>query len=98
MTRSVRLTLAGAGSARAAATSSAATRPLGLARIRGGGRLLQEAGLDLVLDLDEVLGLRLEVAGVRPLELRLQHPADPPIGVAKMIVDGRILGLELDRM
>ena len=32
-----------------------------------------------------------------PLEFCFQHAAGPPIGVAEMIVDGRIFGLELDR-
>ena len=34
---------------------------------------------------------------MRPLERGLQRAADLPVGVAEMIVDGRILGLELDR-
>ena len=50
----------------------------------------------LGFDLNEILGLGLEVARMRPLEARLQHAFDPPIGIAEMIVDGRILGLKLD--
>src|SRR5215831_10616790 len=50
----------------------------------------------LGFDLNEILGLGLEVARMRPLETRLQHAFDPPIGIAEMIVDGGILGLELD--
>jgi hypothetical protein len=50
----------------------------------------------LGFDLNEILGLGLEVARMRPLETRLQHASDPPIGIAEVIVDGRILGLELD--
>src|SRR5258708_12446933 len=33
---------------------------------------------------------------MRPLEARLQPASDPQIGIAEMIVDGWILGLELD--
>ena len=59
--------------------------------------LLGQAGRQLLLDLGQVLGLRLEVARVRPLELRLERAPGLPIGVAEMVVDGRIVGLELDR-
>ena len=34
---------------------------------------------------------------MRPLELRFQRAAGPPIGVAEMVVDGGIFRLELDR-
>ena len=34
---------------------------------------------------------------MRPLELRLERAADPPVGVAEMVVDGRVVRLELDR-
>ena len=34
---------------------------------------------------------------MRPLKLRLQRPADAPVRVAKVIVDGRIFRLEIDR-
>src|SRR5260370_10079696 len=33
---------------------------------------------------------------MRPLEARLQHASNPPIGIAEVIVDGWILGLEFD--
>src|SRR5262245_40721344 len=103
MTRSVRLTLAGARSARARRRSdpdripfwlagrmsfrrdrfplmpdmrsgrvSAAAGPLGLGDIGCRGRLF-EPGLELFLDLDQLLGLRLEVAGMRPLEARFEQ-------------------------
>ena len=39
-----------------------------------------------------VSGLGLEVAGVVPLELRLELAPDAPIGVAEMVVDDRIAG------
>src|SRR5712691_6365889 len=98
MTRNVRLTLAGARSARAAGTRSAAARffrPLGLGR---GGRFIPEPRLELHLDLGEVLRVvGLEVARMGPLEAGLDHPPDLPVDVAEMIVDGRVLGLELDR-
>ena len=34
---------------------------------------------------------------MRPLEVGFQRAADAPIGVAEVVVDRRILGLELDR-
>ena len=34
---------------------------------------------------------------MRPLEPRLERPSGLPIGVAEVIIDGRIVGLELDR-
>ena len=33
---------------------------------------------------------------MRPLEPRLEHATDPPVGIAEMIVDGRVFRLELD--
>ena len=44
----------------------------------------------------EIVGFRPEIARMRPLKARLDHAADLPIGIAQVIVDGRILGLELD--
>jgi hypothetical protein len=41
-------------------------------------------------DLNEILRLGVEVARMRPLEARLEHASDPPIGIAEMIVDGRM--------
>src|SRR5258707_15476331 len=66
----------------------------------GGSRrrgVLGQAVLDLGLDLRQLFRLRLEVAGMGPLELGFQRAADAPIGVAEMVVDGGILGLEVDR-
>src|SRR5712671_5275164 len=79
-------------------TSAAVARILGLVGVGGGRRLrhVGEAGLQLLLDLLEIVGFRLEVARMRPLELGLQRAADPPVGVAEMVVDGRIDRLELD--
>jgi hypothetical protein len=48
------------------------------------------------LGFNEIVGLGLEVARVGPLEARLQHASDPPICITEMVVDGRILWLELD--
>src|SRR6202008_2823876 len=59
--------------------------------------ILGKPGLELLLDLVELVLLGVEVARMRPLEARLEDAADPPIGVAEMIVDGRIFRLELDR-
>src|SRR6516162_7427989 len=50
----------------------------------------------LGFNLNEIVGLGIEIARMGPLEARLQHASDPLIGIAEMIVDGRILGLELD--
>ena len=51
----------------------------------------------LFLDLLQFVGLGLKIARMRPLELRLKLAPGLPIGVAEMVVDGRIVGLELDR-
>src|SRR6185312_5513119 len=61
-----------------------------------GCRLLQPV-LQLRLDLRQFVRVGLEIARMRPLEARLEHTADAPIGVAQMIVDGRIFRLQLDR-
>src|SRR5262249_42055124 len=74
---------------------STAARPLCLGNV---GCLLGQTAFELVLDLGEVVGLRLEIARMRPLEARLDHAANLPVSVAQMVVDGRILGLELDSM
>src|SRR5437762_13865859 len=96
MTLRVRLIFAGAGSAHAAGTSAAA-RLLGAFSCRGRGRLFQNPGFELVFYLREILGIGLEIARVRPLEARLQYPADPEIGISQMIVDRGVFRLELDR-
>src|SRR3954469_18230378 len=63
-----------------------------------GGRVGQTL-LELFLDLDEVLWVfRVEIARMRPLKTCFEQPTDLPIGVPEMIVDGRVLGLELDRL
>src|SRR3954451_10284832 len=99
MTRRVRLTLAGASSARAAGTSySAAVWLLHRLGLGFRGRLLGQTGFELFLDLDELIRLGLEIARVRPLETCLELAADLPIGIAEMIVDGGIFRLELDRV
>src|SRR3974390_1548740 len=61
------------------------------------GSVVGKPVLDLGLDLRQVLRLRLQVAGVRPLELGFQRAADAPVSVAEMVVDSRVLGLEIDR-
>src|SRR5207244_1625539 len=94
-TRSVKLTLAGARSARADGTCSTAPRPFCLGDV---GRLLGHASLELVLDLGKLVRFGLEIARVRPLEARLQNATHLPVSIAQMIVDGRVLGLELDRV
>ena len=64
----------------------------GLGR-RGG--VVGKPRFQLRFDLDEIVGLGLEVARMGPLEARLQQASNPPIGIAEVIVDGRILGLSL---
>src|SRR4051812_21891139 len=60
-----------------------------LLRVIGGGRgIVRNSRRKLLLDLGEILGLGLEVAGVRPLEIGFKRAAGLPIGVAEMIVDG----------
>src|SRR5437868_33524 len=79
-------------------SANASSAPVGLLLAAiGGGRLVGQTVRQLLLDLDEILGLRLEVPGVRPLEFRLKRAPGLGIGVAEMVVDGRIVGLELDR-
>jgi len=67
-------------------------------RLGGLGRrgLIKQARAELLLDLLQIVGFRLEVARVRPLERGLKLATDFPVCIAKMIVDGRILGLQLD--
>src|SRR5262245_24963534 len=96
MTRSDRLILAGARSARVAPTRSTAAGSLCLLSRGGGGRFLGQPRLELLFDLGELFGLRLEVAGMRPLEARFEDAVDLPVCVAEMVVDGRVLGPELD--
>src|SRR5215471_3274376 len=64
---------------------------------RGRRRRIRQAVLDLGHDLWQVFRLGLQVARMRPLEFGLKRAADAPIGVAEMVVDGRVLGLEIDR-
>ena len=47
-------------------------------------------------DLLEIIRLRVEVACVGPLKLRLQRASDLPIGITQVVVDGRVFGLEFD--
>src|SRR5262249_57327183 len=78
-------------------TLKSAAVALLLGRVRGWRRrFVGEARLELLLDLLEIVGLGLEVARVRPLELGFEPATDAPIGVAEMVVDGRIDRLELD--
>ena len=60
---------------------------------RRGGRF--HAVLDLAFDLADLVGVRLEVEGTAPLELGLRLAADPPIGIAQMVVQHRVLRLQL---
>ena len=59
--------------------------------------LVDQSGAELLDDLLQLLRLGLEVARMRPLERRLERAPDLPVGIAEMVVDGRIFGLELDR-
>src|SRR6516162_7834227 len=82
-----------AGCVRPAPSASAA---VGLLVFRRRGGVVGKPRFQLGFDLSEILGLGLEVARMRPLEARLQHASNPPIGIAEVIVDGWILGLEFD--
>src|SRR5215203_441394 len=95
---SVRLTLAGASSARATGTLCLAAGLFHPVRFRLRGRLLRQAGFELFLDLDEFFRLSLEVARVGPLKPSLELAANLPVNVAEVIVDGGIFGLELNRV
>src|SRR5688572_29794478 len=63
-----------------------------------GFRGLLDAVLELLDDQRQVLGLRARILRVLPLEARLEVAPDLPIGVAEMVIDDRIAGLELDRL
>src|SRR5262249_62101410 len=65
----------------------------GLGR-RGG--VVGKSRFQLRFNLNEIVGLGLEVARMGPLEACLEQASNPPIGIAEVIVDGWILGLELD--
>src|SRR5229473_4776635 len=60
-------------------------------------RRIRQTVFDLGLDLRQVLRLGLQVAGMGPLELGFQRAADAPIGIAEVVVDGRVFRLEIDR-
>src|SRR5262249_62190677 len=80
---------------RADGTCSPAAGPFCLGDV---GRFLGHASFELVLYLGKLVRLGLEVPRMRPLEARLQNATNLPVGIAQMIVDGRVLGLELDRV
>src|SRR5215208_7936542 len=63
-----------------------------------GFRGLLDAVLELLDDQRQVLGLGRRILRVLPLEARLEVAPDLPIGVAEMVVDDRIAGLEIDRL
>src|SRR5260370_41704600 len=102
MTRRVRLTLARPSSINAGIGDQPFARPPSAALAvffllvgggRGRGGILGQPVFHLRLDLRQVLRLRLQLAGMSPLEFCFQRAADAPIGVAKMVVDGRSSGL-----
>ena len=64
---------------------------------RGGMCLLVETMFDLVEDFDLILWVGVEIARVIPLEMRFEFAPDPPIGIAKVVVDHGIGGFEVDR-
>src|SRR5687768_16833664 len=51
---------------------------------------------DLFQDQLQLFALGAEIAGMPPLELRLQRAARLPVGVAEMVVDDRIVSLQGD--
>src|SRR5688500_9950994 len=59
-------------------------------------RLDQPALGDLLQDQLQLVALGTEIAGMPPLELRLQLAARLPIGVAEMVVDDRIVRFQRD--
>src|SRR4029078_8159585 len=54
-------------------------------------------GSDLLFETDDLLILRLERQRLLPLIFRLEFASDTPIGIAQMIVDDGIVGVELAR-
>src|SRR5262250_1478992 len=79
------------------ARSPSASAAVGLLVFRRRGGVVGKPRFQLGFNLNEIVGLGLEVACVRPLETSLELASDPPVSVAEMIIDGRVLGLELDR-
>src|SRR6516162_2471709 len=74
----------------AAAEKSSAPVGLLVFGLRRRGGVVGKPRFQLGFDLDEILGLGLEIARVRPLEACLEHASNPPIGIAEMVVNGRI--------
>src|SRR5262245_41158604 len=95
-TRSVRLTLAGAFSRTQLAPRGLAAAWLLVFGLGSRRCVVGKPGFQLGLDLVEIFRLGLEVARVRPLEARLEHASHSPVRIAEVIVDGGILGFELD--
>src|SRR3954462_16002428 len=77
-------------------------RPVGSAAVllqRGlGRRRLVEPLLELAHDLRQVLRLGARVLRVLPLEARLKMAPYLPIGVAEMVIDDGIAGVQLERL
>src|SRR5690606_3946209 len=57
-------------------------------------RAAVEAAADLRLDAGNLVVFGIESQRVRPLEPRLVAPADLPVGIAEMLVDRRVAGLQ----
>src|SRR5262249_14725052 len=56
-----------------------------------------QAGCDLLLEGDDLVFVGRQRQRLLSLIFRLEFPPNAPIGVAKVIVDDGIVGLELDR-
>ena len=99
----MRFTLAGArqsfrGTQRGSSLA-AALQALGRGRRRRVLRgLVRQSGFDFLQNGRKILRLGAHVARVVPLEMRFGLAIDAPIGVAQMIVDDGICGLQLDRL
>jgi hypothetical protein len=67
-------------------------------RFRGGRIwIVVESMLDLVENPRQILWVGAKIARVIPLEMGFEFAPDPPISVAKVVVDHRIGGFEIDR-
>ena len=64
--------------------------------VGAGAGCVDQPRLQLLFDLLEIVRLRLQIARMRPLEPRLERSADFPVGIAEVVVDGRICWLEFD--
>src|SRR5688500_150328 len=80
-----------------AAGFGAAGLRIDLRLLRSGLDVIDQALVQLLLQLGRLVRLRIEAQGARPLEARFLMPPDLPVGVAQVIVEHRIGRRQRDR-